>query len=343
MTVPRSLVFVAVILAASIAVLSIAGPAVAQPLILPGARAPEPAEFLPGPAAPVPGVPRSRRLDGPPAPPASTKPRPPRTPRPVAAKPVSEESVLNRELKLNGVGGRLRLERVGRSAEVRVLATLQGTASAKPGEACEVAIESGAPVPAAPQGKPDGLPRYELKAQSCPISFDILDGAVWINGPAEGCHDEANLCRADPRGLWGPEPGALLAQARTIEQARGQADKVVRENYRTMTQRASPGEVRPIVTEQAAFSSEREQQCRDYAREAGHGFCHARFTEARAALLATKLGTTASIATSASSATPASPAAPAPKKRRKPQVSRRAAPPPIPAWPAFESGPNGIQ
>jgi hypothetical protein len=64
----------------------------------------------------------------------------------------------------------------------------------------------------------------------------------------------------------------------------------VRDNYKVLTQRAGPQGVRPIVVEQAAFSSEREQVCREYAREGAHGFCHARYTEARLASLANKLG-----------------------------------------------------
>ena len=64
----------------------------------------------------------------------------------------------------------------------------------------------------------------------------------------------------------------------------------MRENYKALTQRASRQGARPIVAEQAAFSSEREQVCRSYAREGAHGFCNARFSEARAVTLAARLG-----------------------------------------------------
>jgi hypothetical protein len=73
-----------------------------------------------------------------------------------------------------------------------------------------------------------------------------------------------------------------------------------------LTHRAGPQGVRPIVSEQAAFSSDREQVCRSYAREGAHGFCHARFGEARALALAARLGLNASSAA----------AAPAPRPRR---------------------------
>src|SRR5687767_6530771 len=52
-------------------------------------------------------------------------PREAPTARPVAAKPVSDDSVLNRELKLNGKLGSMRIERAG--AALRLRATLDGT------------------------------------------------------------------------------------------------------------------------------------------------------------------------------------------------------------------------
>ena len=78
-----------------------------------------------------------------------------------------------------------------------------------------------------------------------------------------------------------------------------------------MTQRARGQDVRPVVTEQAAFSSDREQVCRSYAREGSHGFCHVRITEGRAIALATRLGVSPTSAPSAS-------AAPRPRRRPAP-------------------------
>ncbi len=75
-----------------------------------------------------------------------------------------------------------------------------------------------------------------------------------------------------------------------------------------MTQRARREDVRPIVSEQAAFSSDREQLCRTYAREGTHGFCHLRVTENRALALATRLGANTAVPTAA-----AAPRRPRPK------------------------------
>ena len=174
----------------------------------------------------------------------------------------------------------------------RLRLSLAGSKVSRPTESCTVAVGGEEPLPVEPGGKPDGVPRFELKGAACAISFDVLDGAVWVRGPADLCTFEAQDCRADPKGLWGPEPGALFTQAKTIESARAQADRAVRENYKLLTQRAKPQDVRPIVQEQAAFSAERETLCRTYSREAAHGFCNTRFTEARAVSLSTRFGAT---------------------------------------------------
>jgi hypothetical protein len=256
-----------------------------------GARTNEP----PVPPAPVPSAPVQPQPGAPlplgtpapgQAPPPQAQPAPP---RPAAVRTAAEEEVIGREFRRNGAAGRLRVERAARGPLTARL-TLEGTAISKPGQACEVKIADGGPIPLKAEGRPEGSLRYALEAPACPIAFDVLEGAVLVASPTAACTFEAADCRAEVRGLWGPEPAALLPQTRAIEAARGEADRQVRENYRALSQRAAPNQVRPIVSEQAAFSSERDMACRDYAREAAHGFCHARFTAARAASLAGRLG-----------------------------------------------------
>lgn len=225
---------------------------------------------------------------GPPEAPGGYQPSGPPPPRPVVLKVPTEEGVLGRELKLNGSAGSLKLERARTDLTARL--TLAGTKISQPTEACTVKLGDGEAIPLASQGRAEGVPRYEAQAAAaCPIRFDILDGAVLVTAPAEACTFEAADCKAAPRGLWGPDPAALLPKASEIEQARGSADKAVRDNYRALTQ-AKPQELRAIVAEQAAFSSDREMLCRTYAREPAHGFCNARFSEARALSLANRLG-----------------------------------------------------
>jgi Lysozyme inhibitor LprI len=251
------------------------GTAALAQLVLPGARL----EEEPGSPAPsaAPGVPRGTQ----------TAPGTPAPARPVVPKAPTEKTVLNRELKLNGSAGALQIGRVGR-AELGVRLTLNGTRLSRPEEDCTVRLEDAVALTA--RGQVDGLMRYEVGAPACPIVADLVDGALWVRGPAEACVIEAADCRVDPRGLWGPDPAALAPLARAIEQDRAQADRAVRENYKALAERARPHDVRALVSEQAAFSAEREMLCRSYAREASHGFCNARFTQARAAQLAARLG-----------------------------------------------------
>jgi Lysozyme inhibitor LprI len=237
----------------------------AQPLMLPGARFPD----------------EGRPADKPAANAAAT--------RPVGAKAVTETAILNRDLKRNGSSGAIRIERAGRS-ELRARVALQGVRLSRPEQACTVRFEE--PVAVTKEGPANGLVRITLRIPDCPVGGDLADGALWVRGGGM-CRFETQDCQIAAEGLWGPEPSALTGQIAAIEQDRGRADRAVRENYKALTQRAPPQEARAIVSEQAAFSSEREMACRSYAGEASHGFCNARFTEARAARLAARLGVAA--------------------------------------------------
>ena len=68
-------------------------------------------------------------------------------------------------------------------------------------------------------------------------------------------------------GLWGPAGATLIPRAGEFDTARGVADKAVCDNDKLMTQRARREDVRPIVSEQAAFSADREQLCRMLATD----------------------------------------------------------------------------
>ena len=288
-----------------------------RPLPPPPAPIPEPARPLPPPPPGVPGVPPvdwAPPNDGTPGP---VQPSGPAPARPVAVRPPSEDSVIGRDLKLNGSMGALRIDRA--AGGLRAQVTLVGAKVSQPTESCSVKLGGAEPVTLEGLGKPDGLSRYQAQAPACPIVFDVLEGAVMVTAPAEACVIQDADCQAEPRGIWGPEPGSLIPKAAEFEQARGSFEKAVRENYKALTQRAGPQAVRPIVAEQAAFSSEREQVCRSYAREGAHGFCNARFTEARAVTLASRLG----ILMQAEA-----PQAERPRRPRPPPVSAADAPPP---------------
>lgn len=215
--------------------------------------------------------------------------------KPVAVRAPSEESVIGRDLKHNGATGSMRIERTG--GDYRVRLTMLGRKSAESPETCSIQLGGGQPVTLVSQGRPEGAQRFQIQDPACAMQLDLLEESVLVKGPENGvCVFEKLGCQVDPSGLWGPEPGALIPRAKDFEQIRGTADKAARDNYKVLSQRAKPENVRPIVAEQAAFSADREQVCRSYAREGAHGFCNARYSEARALSLATRLGITGPVA-----------------------------------------------
>lgn len=275
------------------------------PGAVPSGRAPYPAP-VPGPGAPPPSGDPTEGI-------VRSAPVAPAPPRPTAVKAPNDADVLGRDLMRNGSAGLLRLERGAGGFTARV--TLAGSKISNPVEACSVPLNGGQPMTLSDRGRPEGLTRLETPAassESCPLRFDIVDGAVLatIGGEAEMCTFQAADCQVEPKGLWGPAPASLLPRAGEFESARGPADRAVLDNFKVLGQRAGIQGIRPVVAEQAAFSSDREQVCRGYAREAAHGFCHLRFTEARGLSLATRLG----VGPTASNA-----AAAAPRPRRRPE------------------------
>ncbi|WP_298964625.1 hypothetical protein [uncultured Methylobacterium sp.] len=260
----------------------------------------------PVPPAPVPGG----RAPGeaPPAEAPRPAPAPPAPPKPVVLKAPSDDSVLGQDLQQNGNAGSLRLERGAAGFSARI--TLAGTKVSQPTESCQVPLAGGSPIVLNDGGRAEGVTRLTSADAVCPLRFDLLDGSVLVTSGAESetCVFQAADCAATPKGLWGPGAAALVPRAQEFDTARGVADKAVRENYKVMTQRARREDVRPIVTEQAAFSSDRELMCRSYVREGTHGYCHVRFTEGRALALAARLGM--------AGAAPTASAAPRPARRR---------------------------
>lgn len=70
----------------------------------------------------------------------------------------------------------------------------------------------------------------------------------------------------------------------------------MRANFKVLLRRAGKDRaaVKAIASEQAAFSSQREMTCRDYAHESVHGFCSAQITEARSLAILAKFADDAS-------------------------------------------------
>ena len=198
--------------------------------------------------------------------------RPPPAPRPVAARAASEEGILNRTLKLDGSLGQIRIERASRT-ELKARLVLTGTKLSNPAESCEVRIET--PVPFAPAGRPDGLLRYEIAAPACPIAGDVVEGALFVRGPAEACRIEASIAGSIRAGCGARSPPPSRACSPTSSAIAAPPTRPCARTTRYLVQRAKPQDARAIVGEQAGFFAEREIACRAYARESAHGFCNA--------------------------------------------------------------------
>ena len=272
------------------------------------ARPPQPPRNVPVQPPPQPVEP------GAPAPGegAETRPSAPAQPRqPVVLRVPAEDNVAGQELLLNGLKGSLKIERNG--AAYTALMSLPGTKISQPTEACTVKLNDGKPISLSAEGRAQGVSRFSVASAECPLRFEILDGSVLATplGSGPACTFTAADCETTPSGLWGPGAASLIPQAGEFDTARGVADKAVRDNYKIMTQRSRGSDIRPIVQEQAAFSSDREQACRTYAREGAHGYCHLRFTEARAIALAARLGANTAAPTAANTA-------PRPRRSRVP-------------------------
>jgi hypothetical protein len=233
--------------------------------------------------------------------PAGAKQRPgssgaPSSGRPKAAAfrpPPGPDSLVGKPLWLNGSAGEITFARKDKELVATEL-KLKGELISKPGDECQVDVKPAAPIAAKPLGSPDGLLRYELDVAACPITFDVLDGAILVKKDSPVCKFTEADCQISPGGVWGPQ-GAQIGpdQLKAIERSRTSADTAMRDNYRALVARTKDrGEIKQIAADQAGFSSEREETCRSYLREPVHGFCAARFTEARAAALQAQLGST---------------------------------------------------
>jgi hypothetical protein len=155
---------------------------------------------------------------------------------------------------------------------------------------CVVAIVGETPIVATNVGRPDGLERFEAKVPACPISFDVLDGAVLVPSQITACVFKAADCQTSPGGLWGPDGASLVGDAAKIVKERATAEKAMGKAFHAIEDRAEGNpQAADLVRDQNGFAGQRDELCRDYAKESVHGYCGLRATEARAALLRTRL------------------------------------------------------
>ena len=202
---------------------------------------------------------------------------------------LGAESIDGRPLMLNGGTGLLQLSGRGDTLQVDKL-SLAGEGVSDASQRCVVSIVGEKPIAATSAGRPDGLDRYEVEVPACPFAFDVVDGAVLVPAQITACVFKAADCQTSPSGLWGPDGGSLEADAAAIGKRRTEAENAMARALHGLEERAKDNaEAANLVREQGGFSGERDDICRDYVKEAAHGFCAATVTEARAALLEARI------------------------------------------------------
>ncbi|MGD0640440.1 MAG: hypothetical protein ABSC22_06805 [Roseiarcus sp.] len=220
----------------------------------------------------------------PPGPPAEASvPRKPE--KPTAAFASSVAAVVGRPLRLNGDQGQLLFSGRGRVLRIDKF-SLPGEVISDSSRKCLIDIVGEAPIETKSLGRPDGLERYEAEIPACPFSFDVLDGAVLVPAQNAACVFQAADCQASPAGLWGAEGAGLEGDAKSIERERARADAAASESLRALEARLKGRpEAADIARQDNGFPARRDDVCRDYVKEAVHGYCASRMAQARAALL----------------------------------------------------------
>jgi len=215
----------------------------------------------------------------------------PAKPKVIYSRVPGEDAVAGRVLLQNGASGTLEFGKTAEGLSISKL-TLAGNMISRPGDSCQVQVVTTAASPLTLVGKPDGVLRYQNTIPACTFTLDILQGAVIVKAEAEICRFQASDCQVRPNGMWGPRGTSISEdQIKADNSARPQAETALRASYRSLMERHSDrAATKAVAAEQAAFSSAREELCRDYALEDKHGFCDTRFTEAKVASVRLRLG-----------------------------------------------------
>jgi hypothetical protein len=259
-----------------------AEPAAAQ-LALPGAVAPSSEGSVAEGVQPGAAVKKKRHVGGESGADAGAGPA-------VAPKPPSEDTIAGKPLYLDGTRSAIEFTRAGGDTKIAKL-TLVGDRISKSGESCKVEAPAASLKLSVKEGDP-GVRRYQVDYAACSFSFDVLDGAVLVMADNGACSITASDCRVDPNGLWGMGNAEFDPKnAKDMLSRRARVEKTVRADFRSLYQRNQKDKsLRSLlVREQAGFSAQREEICRNYTQEADFGYCALRVTEAHALKLGTEL------------------------------------------------------
>src|SRR5271163_5315235 len=207
--------------------------------------------------------------------------------KPGAAPEVA--SLAGRPLMLNGKSGLLQISGDDKTATIDKL-QLAGESVSDSSQRCVVDLVGEKPIQATTDGRPAGLERFEADVPACPFSFDVLDGAALAPSQITACVFKAADCQTSPGGLWGPEGASLVGDAAKFAKERAEADRAMAKAVHAIEQRAEDStRAAELVRDQNDFAGQRDELCRDYAKESVHGYCALRATQARTALLQTRL------------------------------------------------------
>ena len=262
------------------AVLLLGGPSEAQTQ-LPGAVDAGPTP-LHAPAVKKPARPKASPDDDKTSPDAAAAPSDEKKPSRGAKHETGLASVVDRPLLLNGTDGQLQMSYVEKKKGLKIdKFTLLGEVVSNPGQKCQIDIVADAPIEAKSQGAPEGLTRYSVDIPACPLTFDLLDGAVLVPPQPTACVFQAADCQAIPSGLWGPAGASLDADVKAIAHERSRAESSIATSLKILQKRDKAG-VAALAQEQSDFAAQRDDLCRGYADEAKHGFCDAELSLARA-------------------------------------------------------------
>lgn len=225
---------------------------------------------------------------GAPTPLTGAEPAKPKKEKPPRGGPKLE-SVLNKTLRLNGVDGELILARKKDALTIAKL-TLSGETLSDASQRCEIQIRGESPIAVHSLGKVDGLLRFDADLPACPFRFDLLAGAVLTPPELSACVFQAANCQANPGGMWGPSSDELQKDAKAIAKERDRAEKTLAAELKALLERyKGKPEATELSGEEEAFAQRREEVCRAYSGEQTIGFCAARMTAARVAMLADRL------------------------------------------------------
>jgi hypothetical protein len=201
----------------------------------------------------------------------------------------SVEDLVGRPLLLNGRSGLLQISGDDKMVTIDKL-QLAGEGVSDPSQRCVVDIVGEKPIEATSVGRPDGLERFEADIPACPIAFDVLDGAALVPSQITACVFKAADCQTSPGGLWGPDGSSVVDDAAKTVKQRAQAEKAMGKALHAIEALAEDSpQAASLVKEQTAFAGQRDEACRDYLKESVHGLCALHLTEARTALLETRL------------------------------------------------------